>query len=329
MGFLAPVGLLLCCWLWFTLLPLRWQNPRLAGPDAALRRACRAAARGHWEPAARLFEDAGQDWERRALYAERLGSLAAEKGDLWLKAWQEARPEDSDVALVMARTRVKYAWKLRSGAFARFTSDSQFEGFHRELVASRNDIDRASALGLDDPTPLVAEIWRALGLGYSHEEMESLWSDITARAPHHYEAHYSALQYWTAKWRGSHQLVQEFAAKAAADAPAGSLLAMMPLIAWFENHQSEPAAYPFHSSRARALVDAALADAAIADPAHPRLPEARHLLGYFLYRQGQYRVARDQFRHVDGFTHALPWRYSVPWLRYRLVRTKTARKALM
>ncbi|MEU9137068.1 hypothetical protein AB0D33_14060 [Streptomyces sp. NPDC048404] len=331
MGFLGPACLLLCCWLWYTLLPLRWQNSSLAGPDAALRRARRAAARGRWEPAARLFEDVGQDWERRSLYADRLGHLAAEKGDRWLKAWQEARPADPDAALVVARTRIQYAWKLRGGSRAQYTSGSQFQGFHQELLASQDDIERASELCPDDPSPFVAEIWRALGLGYSHEEMHGLWSQITVRAPYHYEAHYSALQYWTAKWRGSKELAREFAEKAAADAPPGSLLTMMPVIAWYESHASELGDSGFRSSQVTALVDAALADVALADPHHPRLPDVRHLLGYFLYRQGRYKAARDQFRQVDGFTNALPWRYAgfMQGLYYRAVRTKTARKALM
>ncbi|MFE0538315.1 hypothetical protein ACFW20_30275 [Streptomyces nigra] len=325
---LVPACLLLL-WCWLGLLPLRWQNSYLAGPDAPLQRACRAAARGRWEPAARLFEDAGQDWERRSLYAQRLGYLAARRSDRWLKAWEEARPEDPDAALVVARTRVLSAWKLRGKARAHSTSQSQFEGFHRELLASQDDIGRALALRPDDPTPLVAEIWRALGLGYPNREMHALWSEITARAPHHFEAHSSALQYWTAKWRGSKRLAREFAEKSAAGAPPGSLLAVLPLIAWYENHADETGDAGFRSQQVRVLVDTALADAALADPDHPRLPEVRHLLAYFLYRQGRYRAAREQFRQVDGFTEALLWRYSfVKPLYYRAVRTKTGRKAL-
>ncbi|MFI8202541.1 hypothetical protein [Streptomyces sp. NPDC085937] len=60
-------------------------NPRLAGPDPSLQRACQAASRGRWEPAARLFEEAGQDWERRSLYAQRLVQVAAGGRDRWLE----------------------------------------------------------------------------------------------------------------------------------------------------------------------------------------------------------------------------------------------------
>ncbi|MFD4574843.1 hypothetical protein ACFWNK_22390 [Streptomyces sp. NPDC058417] len=122
---------------------------------------------------------------------------------------------------------------------------------------------------------------------------------------------------------------QEFAGKAAADAPPGTLPAVLPLIAWYENHGVEAGPTGYGSPQVRAMVEAALADVAAAGPDHPRLPEVRHLLAYFLYRQGRYRAAREQFRHVDGFAEALPWRY---WRRkalaYRAVRTKTARKAL-
>ncbi|MFF3848250.1 hypothetical protein [Streptomyces sp. NPDC002328] len=322
---------LLSLWyvLGYGLLPLRWQNSRLAGPDAPLQHACRAAAQGRWEPAARLFEDAGPDWERRSLYAQRLGYVAARRSDRWLKAWAEARPGDPDAALVVARARVHHAWKLRGPARAHSTSRRRFEGFHRELLASQHDIGRAAALHPDDPSPLVAEIWRALGLGYPNGEMHALWSEITARAPHHFEAHTSALQFWTAKWRGSKRLAREFAENAAAGAPPGSLLAALPLIAWYENHAYEVSDAGFRTPEVRELVDTVLADVALADPDHPRLPEVRHLLAYFLYRQGRYGAALEQFRHVDGFTEALPWRYlSVKPLYYRAVRTKTARKAL-
>lgn len=56
-------------------------------------------------------------------------------------------------------------------------------------------------------------------------------------------------------------------------------------------------------------VDAGLADAAAADPAHPRLPELRHLLAYDLTLQDRDAAALEQFKLVDGYVNALPWRY--------------------
>ncbi|WP_448315928.1 hypothetical protein [Streptomyces sp. CO7] len=122
--------------------------------------------------------------------------------------------------------------------------------------------------------------------------------------------------------------MREFAEKAAAEGPPGSLLATLPLFAWYENHAAEDADAGFGSARVRVMVDAALRDVALADPGHPQLPYVRQILGYFLYRQGRYVEAEKQFREVDGYTHGVPWRYHrLGWLHYRVVRTSTARKA--
>ena len=56
-------------------------------------------------------------------------------------------------------------------------------------------------------------------------------------------------------------------------------------------------------------VNAGLRDAAAADPTHPRLPELRHLLAYYLSLQDRDDAALEQFRLVDGYVNALPWRY--------------------
>ncbi len=174
---------------------------------------------------------------------------------------------------------------------------------------SREEHARAAALAPEgDPGPYVGEIWTAIGLGCPHADMDLLWKEITERAPYHYEAHFSALQYWCGKWRGSEELARAFAARAARNAPPGSLMTALPLIAHFEHDESDSTDAD-RTPEMHALVDAALADAAAADPDHPRLPEVRHLLAYYLSLQDRDEAAVEQFRLVDGHVGALPWRY--------------------
>ncbi|MFG2354081.1 hypothetical protein [Streptomyces sp. NPDC048521] len=290
------------------LLPAERQNTDYAAPLPADWAAARTAVRGgDWEPAAALLGAIGRDWERRSAVAYLLAECAAEE-DAWLLAWEAARPGDPDAAVVRARSTVILAWELRGAQQAKHTTREQFEGFHRTLAAAREEIARAAALNPDDPTPYIAETWVALGLGYPNAEMDKLWAEITNRAPHHYEAHFSALQYWCAKWRGSERLAFEFAERAAAEAPLGSLLTALPLIAHFEHDDSEDTAAD-NTPEMLARVEAALADAAAADPAHPRLPELRHLLAFYLHLQGRDEAALEQFKLVDGHVDALPWRY--------------------
>ncbi|WP_326738353.1 hypothetical protein [Streptomyces sp. NBC_01022] len=265
-----------------------------------------AAREGRWEPAAALLRTIGEDWDRRSAAAYTLGGRAAED-DTWLLAWEQALPDDPDAAVVRARSTVILAWNIRGGQRAHHTTSEQFQGFHEVLARSCADIERAAALNPADPTPYITGIWTALGLGMPHDEMQRLWKEITARAPHHYEAHFSALQYWCAKWRGSQELAERFALQAAASAPPGSLLSAMPLICHFEHDESKISAD--RSARMVALVDAAVVDVTAADPAHPRTAEVHHLVAYYLSVQKRHAAAVEHFRLVDGYVGALPWRY--------------------
>ncbi len=288
------------------------QNTELPAPhEPALTVALAAAKAGDWQPAATLLDGtaAQRDWERRSHFCEQLADLAAED-DAWLLSWEAARPDDPAAALVRARSTVLLAWKIRGAKRASSTTHEQFEGFRRTLLRARDEHTRAAALAPEgDPVPYVAEIWTALGLGHPHEEMHRIWKEITSRAPHHYEAHFSAMQFWCAKWRGSEALARAFGVRAAAEAPAGSLLSVFPLIAHFEHDDSDSADVD-RTPEMFATVDAILADVAAADPGHPRLAEVRHLLAYYLYLQERWDEALEQFRLVDGHVGAfLPWRY--------------------
>ncbi|AOR32419.1 hypothetical protein BFF78_16295 [Streptomyces fodineus] len=293
------------------LLPAERQDTEHSAPLPEEWSAALAAVRGgDWRPAAELLRAIGRDWERRSTVAGLLGTAAAEE-DAWLLDWEAACPGDPDAAVVRARSTVYLAWELRGSLQAENTTREQFDGFHRTLAAAREEIARAAALNPDDPTPYITEIWVALGLGYPHAEMEKLWAEITARAPYHYGAHQAALQYWCAKWRGSKELAFGFAERAAAGAPAGSLLTALPLIAHFEHDRSTDVAAD-GTPEMVARVDAGLADAAAAaaaDPGRPGLAQLRHLLAFYLHLQDRHEAALEQFRLVDGYVDALPWSY--------------------
>ncbi|GGT83709.1 hypothetical protein [Streptomyces lateritius] len=209
-----------------------------------------------------------------------------------------ARPRHRSgrAAALADSSTVMLAWKIRGSKGAQYTTQEQFEGFRRTLNRSRGEHARAAALAPEgDPAPYVGEIWTAIGIGYSHEEMHRVWKELAGRAPHHYEATFSALQYWCAKWRGSEALARAFAVRAAAEGPAGSLMSVFPLIAHFE-HDTSDSADVDRTPEMYATVDEVLADVAAADPDHPRLAEVRHLLAYYLYLQERWDEALEQFR---------------------------------
>ncbi|MFH8379888.1 hypothetical protein ACH4E7_02935 [Kitasatospora sp. NPDC018058] len=271
--------------------------------------AVEAAARaGDWRSAAAYLEAAGTDWDLRWYRLGHLSNAAADD-DTFVKAWLAERPNDPGAALVHADAMVALAGKLRGAKTAKHTTQEQFDAFHRVLAESEAACRRAAELAPADPSPYIAQIWIAVGLGWSHERFQALWAEIVSRAPHHFGAHTAALQYWCAKWRGSHELMHEFARKAAASAPAGDLLAALPLFAVFEQEIRDGNDAIFRLPETAAAVDAAWREVAQAPLGHHRLPQVRHVLAYSLEGVGRHAEAVQQFQLIGPFCGAFPWNY--------------------
>ncbi|MCX4527736.1 MULTISPECIES: hypothetical protein [unclassified Streptomyces] len=272
-----------------------------------------ALADGDWEVGAAYLKAAGRDWEERWQRVRVLAEAAAED-DGWLLAWREAKPSHPSVALVAADTAVMVAWNVRGNKAARHTTDEQFRIFHDLLGKAKTAARQAQRIADPaDPVPYMVEQSIGMALGYPHEEYEKLWAEIVARGPKVLTAHTNALQYWCAKWQGSHELALSFARESAAAGDPGELLSLLPLLAYFEQdtHDPELAAEVFYKApEIRGAVDAALADLAAADPDDPRAVWVRHMLAYLLFWQDRDAEAVEQFRRIDGYIGAQPWSYA-------------------
>ncbi|MEU3406278.1 hypothetical protein ABZ766_20390 [Streptomyces sp. NPDC006670] len=283
-----------------------------------------AVRTGDWEAAAAYLEAAGEDWQERLERLRPLAEAAAED-DAWLLAWRAARPADPTAALVHADTSVMVAWNVRGSQAGSRTTQEQFRLFHQLLTKARDDARAAQELADPaDPTPYVVEQAVAMGLGYAHEDYRELWQRITDRAPRLLWSHVAGLQYWCAKWQGSHELAMEYARASAAAGKPGDLLTLIPLMAYFERQEWEDdllAETYYKEPEIVAAVDAALADLAAAGHAHPGAPRMRHMLAYLLFWQDRDAEAVEQFRHVDGYIGAVPWTYAgEPKQRYLYAR---------
>ncbi|MFJ4013030.1 hypothetical protein [Streptomyces sp. NPDC090026] len=300
-------------------------------PVPAERTAAETAVRaGDWEAGAAWIEAAGQDWDERWERVRALAELAADD-DAWLLRWQGARPADPIAAQVNADAAVLVAWNVRGSQGAKHTTQEQFRVFRQLLGKAQEAAHEAQRLADPaDPLPYMIEQPMAMGLGYSHEQYERLWAEIMERAPKALGPHTGALQYWCAKWRGSHERAESFARAAAAKGEPGELLSMLPLYAYFEQEQHEDDIDPdvwLKEPHIVAAVDAALLDVDAADPDDRRVVRVRHLLAWFLHWQDRYPEALEQFRLIDGWIGHAPWTYSSdPKDQYRNVRDYTVRQ---
>ncbi|MER6225183.1 hypothetical protein ACWCYL_09185 [Streptomyces sp. 900105755] len=307
----------------YGLVPAAQLDSRSAGPDPEADAVAAAALAGDWRRAAAYLAGAGRDWDLRWY---RLGILvhAAAEDDAWLKAWRTEYPGDPSAALVHADALVVLAGKVRGANRAKNTTAEQFEGFHRLLAEALPACQEAAWTAPEDPCPWIAQITIALGLGWSHDDFRALWAEIVARDPHHFGAHMSALQYWCAKWRGSHELMYAFAGQAAAAAPQGSLLSVLPLYALMEHAVREPGSPVYDQPFVQTAVDATLDAVDRAPAGHHRLPTVRHLLADTLFRTKRYPEAVEQFRAVGGYVGSPPWSYSAnPVKAFVFARTNT------
>ncbi|MBD0695107.1 hypothetical protein [Streptomyces sp. CBMA123] len=295
-------------------------------PSAELAAALDAARAGDWRTVSEYLAEADSDRDanRRWMRMEPL-STAAAKEDHWLRRWREEEPRNAAAALLQTDALVQLAWEIRSGRYASEVTMEQADGFHRVLREAEQTAREAVELApAEDPNPWVAQIAVAMGLGWSQEDFRKLWAEVTARDPHHLRAHEGALQYWCAKWHGSHELMHAFVDTALADAPAGSLLTTLRVRAYFEQiTRDESGAAAYRTPEFTAAVDALLADLEQADPAHPQLQAARGWAAWSLVMNARVAHAFEQFQAM-GREVAGPWRnYDDPQAAFDRMREIT------
>jgi hypothetical protein len=299
------------------------RGPRAAGVkivkdlteyDEDLRQARDEVVRtGRWEPAGALLAATGRDWPRRNL---RVGVLADIESRGWLETWQRERPGEPDALVIAADAGVARAWEARGSGWAKDTSREAFDTFFRLLDRAQDLCEQAVAAAPEDPTPWVTMVTLAMGQQRDREYFDAVWKELTNRDPYHPQGHTCALQYLAAKWHGSHEEMFGFARSAAAAAPPGSPLVLLPLQAHveyvlYESDRGERPAPPelyWGAPERQADLDQALARWRPGDLRSLQMRD-RSPLACALGLSGRLREAADQFEAMGHRVHEYPWYY--------------------
>jgi hypothetical protein len=185
-------------------------------------------AQGRWEPARDLLEDTRNNWDRRSHRVKVLADAVA--ASAWVERWQALDPHNPDAATL--RAYVEAMRLVRARAQVRDTGGNKTAADVEELCR------RAATLSPKDPVPWIAMLMLARAQGAAREEFWARWHGMRERDPWNRDGHHQTLMYLFGSWQGSHAEMYDFAYWLAGEAPQGSALAVLPLVAHAESYRS-------------------------------------------------------------------------------------------
>ncbi|MFE1171208.1 hypothetical protein [Streptomyces sp. NPDC058773] len=273
--------------------------------DSQLAVAADALVLGQWARVRTLLAGTGADWDLRGhrltVLATTPGS-AARAGD-----WRLAEPDSGDAATLLALATVRLALHGESSPEAAAAACAT-----------------AARMLPDDPTPWLGALILARRTGTA-EALEHAFQQIRARHRDHHHAHHLMAAALAERQPGVRDdlrhPVHDFAARAAARAPADSPLALLPLVAHTEryrvlttagrvrpgpagrNHWSTPRAH-------RILREAFDWWLEWGGEDHPRGKVDLNFLAHATFHEGRMAEAAALFQRIGPHPTRAPWSYT-------------------
>ncbi|MFG2605239.1 hypothetical protein ACGFT2_17080 [Streptomyces sp. NPDC048514] len=271
--------------------------------DAELRIARAALSQGRRQAARSLLLHTGDDWDRRG---HRLTVLAREPyAAAWAHDWVRTEPGSADAATLYALALVRRALRGKE-----------------DPDEAREACAAAAGLAPADPTPWLGLLMLARSLGPEREVLGT-FAELRRRHPEHHHAHHlliARLAERPAGGRAESHEVYDLAESAAAEAPADSPLAVLPVVAYAERHRvlaatrrgpAGPAACGHWSGpRARRILRAGF-DWWLEweHDEHPRHHLDLNHLAFALSCAGRPAEAAVLFQRIGEHTTPVPWAY--------------------
>jgi hypothetical protein len=307
----------------------RWDASRVnfdpALGDFALAQARDALAQGNWEAprdllaGGRTATTGGRpDWDRRSHRVRVLAESVANSA--WVESWQVLDPMNADAALLRAQVETFRVLRSAGGSAATVR-----ESAAADALALCN---HAAEMAPEDPTPWVVMLTlaRAAGrtsAGSGRDEFWRRWQEMRRRDEFNRDGHHEALAYLCASWCGSHVEMYDFAYWLASQAPPGSPLAVLPLVAHAEAYRAMAAGLParaqpsphvhWENPQVVADVDRVLRSwLGSASVTHAQADMDRNYLLHALVFSGRGHgpEARALFEAVGSHATRIPWTYT-------------------
>ncbi|WP_037668282.1 hypothetical protein [Streptomyces griseus] len=170
-----------------------------------------------WHPAAHLLRTTPRDWDLRT---HRVCVLAQHAPPTLSTRWTTDRPDDPDALTLHAHVQaIRAAAQLNDPTAARDAEHACY---------------RAAEASPEDPTPWLALLQLLHAFAVPPRDAVPVWTEAVTRAPWHRAAYHHLVRYLSPRAHGTVADLMDFAHQAAARAPHGSPLALLPLAARIE-----------------------------------------------------------------------------------------------
>ncbi|MEU6776124.1 hypothetical protein [Streptomyces sp. NPDC046759] len=273
--------------------------------DGELHTARAALAQGRRQAARSLLRHTGDDWDRRG---HRLTVLAREPYAVArARDWLHAEPGSADATVLYALAQVQRALRGKENP-----------DLAREACAT------AAAHAPADPTPWLGLLRLARALGPEREVLGA-FAELRRRHPEHHHGHHLLLarlaERPAAGRTAEDHEVYDIAELAAAEAPADSPLAVLPVVAYAERYRVRAATGPapagpvacghWSGPRARRILGACF-DWWLEweQDEHPRRHIDLNHLAFALSCAGRPAEAAALFRRIGRHATRAPWSYA-------------------
>ncbi|KRV48681.1 hypothetical protein AQ490_24160 [Wenjunlia vitaminophila] len=285
--------------------------------DTALAAARDAMALGRWSQARALLAKTGDDWDLRGHRLVVLGEVAANG---WAQDWLLAEPDSVDAATLHAFASVLLAARGRG-----------------RPEPAREACLAAARLVPADPSPWLAMLILARYTGTDDERMRA-FDQVRGRHREHHHAHHLMAACLAERQKGDgddpfHE-VYEFAEWAAGEAPPGSPLAVLPVVAHVERYRvlAEAGHEPHNPANSDQWTSWRAGHAHAAAFSwwldwdgrdHPRLKVDLNFLAYAKFHEGRMAEAAGLFGSIGRNATRIPWSYPGrdPEKAFRAART--------
>ncbi|BBC37566.1 uncharacterized protein SGFS_088600 [Streptomyces graminofaciens] len=181
-----------------------------------------------WEPVADLLRATGRDWDRRA---HRITVLAHTLPAAVSQRWVTERPADGDALVLRACVE----------------TDRAPAGDHAAVRRAEHTCLRAAEGCPEDPTPWLALLSLMYTCAVPVKDAVPVWTEAVNRAPWLRASYHRLLRYLSPRGHGTVPDMMDFAWQAAARAPHGSPLALLPVAARVELMAHRGAETPFET----------------------------------------------------------------------------------